>query len=579
MPIADVSSTSPLVTRLETTAKRFPNRLALKDEFRTVTFSEFFQEVSTLASKIQTKIKPGDHVAVQLRRGLDYAVSAYAIWQAGGVYLPLDDQWPKSRIDGILSQTHVRLLIHASEKIHTIELTTLINDSQVQWLESSAVGTPAYIIHTSGTTGVPKGVVISHESLLHLVDSHQRDIYQPHGVTEGPVVMNASFCFDSALERLALVAIGYSLHVVSDPIRKSPLELVNYLRDHQIVNVDLVPSHLKVLLNAGLSEKVTTLQLVIVGGEAIDNDLWQNLASHQATYINVYGPTENTINTTFCVIRGKTPHIGRPFKNVTCMIVNEEGQLCEDGEAGELFIAGKHLSLGYYNAQELTSKAFVSFNEQRCYRTGDLVQRDNQGNLLFLGRIDDQVKINGYRIELSDVQHHLSQLDGVKYAAITPLKLSSGQSLLASIVWDSKHDLVFSQLSAQLSEKLPAYMVPGHWQRVDALPLTDNLKLDHKALIYHWQSRQNEIGDDTSGKLSITERRIQCIWQQILQRSSISPDTHFFSSGGDSLTAMTLLLELNKVVSRNLSLGDIFKYPTIRKMATWLDTIDTQKEI
>ncbi|MDE1485746.1 non-ribosomal peptide synthetase [Xenorhabdus bovienii] len=571
MLVVDTSLTPSLNARLESTAKNFANRLAVQDENRALTFADFYNEVKLLSARLQTLIQPGDHVAVQLKRGLDYIVAAYAIWQAGGVYLPLDDQWPQSRIEGILHQAHVQVLIHTSNTGHSLTLTTLTPEPRA---ELSVIGTPAYIIHTSGTTGTPKGVVVSHESLLHLVDSHQRNIYQPHGVTKGHVVVNASFCFDSSLERLALVALGYSVHVVSDQVRKSPFGLVNYLHDHHIVNIDLVPSHLKILLNAGLDETCDALQLLIVGGEAINTELWLKLAASKKIYINVYGPTENTINTTFCKIKGEIPHIGQPFENVVCLILDENEQPCLPGTAGELLVAGSHLSLGYYNAPILTSRAFVTFNGQRYYRTGDLVQENEQKNLLFLGRIDDQVKINGYRIELADVQHHLAQLPSVQYAAVTPIKLPSGHALLASIVWYADvGNLTFTDLAKQLSQKLPAYMIPEYWQQLDTLPLTDNLKLDHKSLLNHWQNHQNKSNETaTEDPISTTEHQIRCLWQQILMRESLSLDDHFFSAGGNSMTAMTLLIELNKVTPHKVGLADIFKYPTIRKMAAWLNS-------
>ncbi|KAB8029695.1 non-ribosomal peptide synthetase [Fluviispira multicolorata] len=578
MLTVDFSCQPSLNTLLEITAKRFANRVAVQDETRALTFVELYDEVVTLAVRLQALIELGDHVAVQLRRGLDYIVAAYAIWKAGGVYLPLDDQWPQSRIEGILHQAHVQVLItHASQVGFGITLTELNPESRTELL---ATDVPAYIIHTSGTSGKPKGVVISHESLLHLVGSHQRDIYQMHGVTEGDVAINASFCFDSSLERLALVALGYSVHVVSDRVRKSPHELVAYLRKYQIVNVDLVPSHLKVLLNVGLNEKCRALRLVIVGGEAIDAELWHKLAAYDAVYINVYGPTENTINTTFCEICGETPHIGHPFENVECLLLDEDGQCCPPGEAGELLVAGRHLSLGYYNAPELNERAFFNFKGRRYYRTGDLVQQQVQGNLLFLGRIDDQVKINGYRIELADVQYNLAQLPGIQFAAVTPLKLPSGQGLLASIVWHTDADgRKLFDLAALLGEKLPSYMVPDRWQQLDALPLTDNLKLDHKSLLNSWQKHQSEIDKNVHGeRLSTTERRIQAIWQRILMRSQLAPDAHFFASGGDSMAAMTLLVELNNEMSHEIGLREIFKYPTIRKMAAWLDANTVQSE-
>ncbi len=574
-----------LVHRLDETVAHFADCIAVVDDYQSLTFSQFAKRVLVLAAQLKLVIQPGDHVAVQLKRSADYIIAAYAIWKVGGVYLPLDDQWPESRIEGILHQAHVRAVIHHQEETAgmTVKITSF---STVPRIDLLVAGTPAYIIHTSGTTGTPKGVVITHQSLLHLVDSHQNNIYKPQKITSGPVAMNASFCFDSSLERLALVSLGYCVHVVSDQVRKSPPMLVNYLCDNRIVNVDLVPSHLKILLLAGLVDIAQALQLVIVGGEAIDAELWKNLAASRVTFFNVYGPTENTINTTFCKITADKPmpHIGQPFDGVECHIIGENNELCVEGEAGELIVSGQHLAQGYYNAPELTARAFIILRGKRCYRTGDLVKRDSQGNLFFLGRIDDQVKINGYRIELADVQYHLASLPAVRSAAVTPIKKTTGHSsLLASIVWEpeKRSGLTFADLIWQLSQKIPAYMVPDQWQQLEVLPLTDNLKLDHRAILQTWRDNQldDHTASDQGSALSDAESLVQNIWQLILKKNVTNIDTHFFSSGGDSLAAMALLTELNKVTLLNVNLSDIFKHPTIRKMAAWLDIVKVKNEV
>ena len=530
----DFDAEQTLVPRLEKTAARFPERLALQDETRKLTFAELRDAVDSLADDLRVRIARGDHVAVRLQRGVDYVVAAYAIWKAGGVYVPIDDNWPEARIVGILERSHVRMLIHAPVGAAGVKLTSL---AQTGGAAMPCAGTPAYIIHTSGTTGVPKGVVVSHESLLHLVACHQRCIYQPHGVTSGAVALNATFCFDSAIERMALVAWGYTVHVIADPVRKSPHAFANYLREHRIANVDLVPSHLRVLLQNGLTDTAADLKLVIVGGEAIDVDLWLQLTANRVVFFNVYGPTENTINTTYCRVEGTTPHIGRPFDGVACHVIGSDGRRCAPGETGELWVAGSHLALGYYNAPELTAKAFVTFDGARCYRTGDMVKYDQSGDLQFLGRLDDQVKINGYRIELADVRRHLAQLPAVREAAVTPIERTGGHRLLASVVWEpDAADTTFADLSAQLAARLPTYMVPNHWQVVEALPLTDNLKLDHQALIQRWeqgQPRRGSANADADG-LTVTESRVREIWQRILTRGAIAPDDHFFACGGDS---------------------------------------------
>ncbi|WP_423392349.1 non-ribosomal peptide synthetase [Burkholderia sp. LMG 21824] len=571
----DFDSARTLIPLLEQTAARAPEIVAVQDERRTLSFAALVSEIDALVMALRSSIAPGDHVAVRLPRGLEYVIAAYAIWKAGGVYVPLDDNWPNARIETILVRSNVRVLIHAGPAPAGMQVTALPRNPAVAPIATDMADMTAYLIHTSGTTGVPKAVQVGHASLLNLVANHQRYLYRPHGVTSGAVALNASFCFDSALERMALVALGYTVHVVADPVRKSPHALVQYLRDHQILNVDLVPSHLRVLMHTGLATAATALKLVIVGGEPIDAPLWQELAASRIAFFNVYGPTENTINTTFCRIQGTVPHIGRSFDGVDCDIVDADGRRCATGIAGELWISGRHLALGYYNAPDATAKAFVERDGVRYYRTGDIARIDDSGDLQFIGRLDDQVKINGHRFELADVQHHLACLARVREAAVTLIRRPDSVRLLATVVLEAGPQApTFTELAAQLSARVPGYMVPENWQALDALPLTDNLKLDHKALLHAWERTQQIAGDidGASDTWRASEREIRSVWQRVLARNEFALDDHFFASGGDSIAAMNLLVELGVLTSGEVELNVVFKHPTVRKMAAWLDT-------
>lgn len=565
----DFEIATTLVPLLENAAEKTPDAIAVQDGRRALSFTELCQDIDALSTRLQSYIAPGEHVAVQLPRGLEYIVAAFAIWKANGVYVPLDDNWPKARIHTILSSSHIRLLIQLNSD--GMQLTILPGDSSEKIV---VAGDPAYLIHTSGTTGTPKGVLVGHASLLHLVECHQRHIYEPQDVTTGAVALNASFCFDSSIERMALVALGYTVHVIEDHVRKSPHVLIQYLRDYGIVNVDFVPSHLSVLMKNGIATTVKDLKVVIVGGEAIDPALWQKLSTSHIVFFNVYGPTENTINTTFCRIQGTVPNIGRSFEGVGCHIVDSQGRCCPIGKEGELWVSGKHLALCYYNAPKATDKAFVEFDGVRCYRTGDLVKLGASDLLYFVGRLDEQVKINGHRIELADIHHHLSSLPGVNQAAVTPIIHENGVRLLGTIIWEPGYESeTFSKLAESLAERVPHYMVPDNWQSLDKLLLTDNLKLDHKALQRSWEQTQLVAtkADDEAKTWRESEREILEAWKRVITHGGLTLDDHFFTSGGDSLASMNLLGELEQLVSGEVELTVVFKYPTIRKMAEWLD--------
>ena len=554
-----------LLKALEDQVTAHPHKIAIVDEKESLSYAEFFSRVCALSEEISCLSNAGATVAVSMPRGVDFVVAAYAIWKANRVYVPLDDNWPDSRKETV-------------QKLADSEL--LIESGNIKVLKPAKLGTTqahhAYIIFTSGTTGTPKGVLVGHGAYEHLVKKHQDDIYQPSGLLNGNVAMNASFCFDSSLERLALVALGYSLHVISDSVRKSPQLLVEYIRNNDICNIDLVPSHLKLLLDVGL-EILPSLRLIIVGGEAIDRDLWLRLASLDASVYNVYGPTENTINTSITKISGDSPTIGRPFDGVECTIVNEIGELCEVDEAGELYVSGRHLAEGYYNDPLKTEQAFVSFKGTLCYRTGDLVKRDFQGNLLFLGRIDDQVKISGYRIELEEVRRAIANLTGISDVAVSVVQRENKSSaLLASVVLDAHRGLDIEALKGELASTLPKYMLPTFWQRVECVPLTENLKLDHKSLLASWEkqsttSPQSQLASDSDDLCE----KVRCVWQQVLEQPDLALDTHFFTVG-DSLSAMSLMVALEKSLGVQLSLPELFQHPTISALATHIEYKKTE---
>ncbi|EFP97963.1 non-ribosomal peptide synthetase [Vibrio caribbeanicus] len=529
-----------------------PNDVAVTDQNESLSYSEFYDRIESLAKSITGLSSYGAAVAVCMPRGINFVIAAYATWMANRVYVPMDANWPLSRKETVQVLSDAELLIES-------EGVRVLNPKQKGKTDSSH----AYIIFTSGTTGEPKGVLVGHRAYENLVQEHHNKIYSPNGLVSGNVAMNASFCFDSSLERLALVALGYSLHVVSDEIRKSPQLLLEYLRDHNICNIDLVPSHLKLLLEVGLSS-VSSLKLIIVGGEAIDGDLWKNLASIDATVFNVYGPTENTINTTIKKISGNEATIGKPLGGVECVVVNDAGDICDKEEPGELYVQGCHLAEGYYNNHERTLEAFVMFQGKRSYRTGDLVKRSSNGDLLFLGRLDDQIKISGYRIELEEVRKAIAALEGVSEVAVSVVKNSANNSaLLASVVSSQGGQINVSTLKNKLAQFLPEYMVPVLWQEVTKIPLTDNLKLDHKSLVESWGSRASEESKSPSAQNSdAISERVKSVWEQVLGQPNLACDTHFFNIG-DSIAAMNLMVALETHLGISLSLPDLFLHPTI----------------
>ncbi|MEV6742471.1 non-ribosomal peptide synthetase [Streptomyces sp. NPDC051104] len=558
--------------RLSALAATHPDRVVAVDDTRSLTLRQLDGEVDALAERIRDVAAPGSRVAVLVARGVDAVAAPYAVWRAGCVYVPVDLAWPQNRIGRVL-QTAADAVVEEQDGSLTVTARRSAEGRE------GDPGEVAYIIHTSGSTGAPKGVQISHDALNALVDNHQRLIYQPEGVLDGPVAMVASTAFDSSIERLALAAHGYAVHVLGDAVRSSPERLIAYLAEHRIVNADFVPSHLRVLIEAGLLTRATALRLLIVGGERFDAELWETVAASDVSAYNVYGPTENTVNTSITkVVAGDRPNIGRPLPGVDCAIVDAEGHPVPDGEEGELVIGGAQLSLGYLGEPELTARAFRELDGRRCYWTGDLMRRAVDTDALeFVGRVDDQVKINGYRIEPEEILHSLRHLPGVHEAAVTPVETGTGHKLLASVVpSDAATPPDAEALRAQLADALPDYMVPAHWMVVPELPLTTNFKRDHEALRALWRSRSagepaaEASAAATAGPADDPEEVVRQVFGEVLNVEVTDPATHFFAVGGDSLAVMRLIVLLRTRTGVELELADVIKNPTIGKLAVLL---------
>ncbi|MFG3107084.1 non-ribosomal peptide synthetase [Streptomyces tendae] len=562
--------------RLAELARTRPEGIAAACGTRRFTFRQLDERIDDLASRIRAAVPPGAPVATLVPRGVDSVTAPYAVWRAGCVCVPMDTEWPGARVDQVLESAADALVRGTGGDLEVTRLPGV--DRRVR--EELAGGGIAYVIHTSGSTGRPKGVMVPHAAFQHFVANHQRLVYGPEGLTDGPVAMTASSAFDSSMERIALAAYGYTVHVLDDEVRHSPERLMTYLVEHRIRNVDFVPSHLRLLVEAGLLRRATDLRLLIVGGERFDADLWETVAASGVAAYNVYGPTENTVNTSVAkVVGGVRPHIGRALPGVDCVIVDGDGREVPDGEEGELVVGGAQLAAGYLGEPELTARAFRDRHGQRRYWTGDLVRRvPRTGVMEFSGRVDAQVKVNGHRIEPDEVSHHLRLLPGVRDAAVVPLDTAAGTKLLAAVVPDDPAAVPPPDLLRRhLAAVLPAYMVPAHWTTMSELPLTSSLKLDHSALRRSWHPdpaagpepvrHPVTAHPDAEAGAEETVRRIVC---EVLGADSLPDDAHFFAVGGDSLSAMRLVARVHESLGVDLTLIDVVKNPTVGRIAAFV---------
>jgi amino acid adenylation domain-containing protein len=553
-------------------AQQTPEANAVVYQHERLTYAELNARAETLAARLRAHgIGPETIVGLCAERCLDMIVGVFGIWKAGGAYLPLDPTYPSQRIKLMLEDARVSVLLtqrRLSENLPESSAEVLFLDDS----ETTSVGTTsvihtvspdnlAYVIYTSGSTGQPKGVMIQHRSAVNLAEALRRSIYAEAVDVPLRVGLNAPLVFDASVKQLVQLLFGHTLYIVPEELRPDPSGLLNFINENRLDVLDLTPSQLKLLLETGTLDTPT----ILIGGEAIDTTLWASLSQSATRFCNLYGPTECTVDATSCEVRRSPlqPGIGRPLANVQVYLLDNALRPVPIGIAGELYIGGLGVARGYLNRPELSAQRFVpnSFSEvpgARLYRTGDLARFLPDGNLEFLGRVDEQVKLNGYRIELGEIEATLTRHENVRRAVVAVRETE----LVAYVVPRSATETLTQELRELLRETLPEFMIPSSFVFLDALPLTRHGKIDRVAL----------PAPDIAGRRQATyvtprnevEHVIAGIWQNVLQVERVGRDDNFFDLGGHSLAMVKVHAALRTAFSQDdLSIVELFKYPTI----------------
>jgi amino acid adenylation domain-containing protein/non-ribosomal peptide synthase protein (TIGR01720 family) len=529
---------------------------------------------------------PETIVALALPRSAGMVAAVLAAAKAGAAYLPLDPGLPDARIEAMLADARPVLTITAPGVLpgHGPRLE-LDEDGTVAAAAAEPDGdldgaarhgqpgpdSPAYVIYTSGTTGTPKGVVVTHGSLANLIASHRNGFVAAAGGGRLRVALTASFSFDTSLEGLLLMADGHELHVIGEAVRLDPQALVNYVTAHRIGFLDLTPSYLRELLAAGLlSRPEHHPRILMLGGEPLSQALWDQLAAARDTAsYNFYGPTECTVDASSCLVSGRgRPSLGRPLPNLRAYVLDGRLGLVPPGVAGELYLAGPQLARGYLNRPGLTARRFAAcpFGAPggRMYATGDLVRWTAGGELEYLGRTDEQVKVRGYRIEPAEIEASLLGHPAVAAAAVVAREDQPGiRRLVAYVVPSGGAPADAAELRPWLKGRLPDYMVPSAFVALDRLPLTVSGKLDPRAL----PAPQVRAEQKTYlAPRTAAEAELATVWAEVLGAGQVGVEDNFFELGGDSILSI-------QVVSRARQAGlaltskDIFLHQTIAELA------------
>jgi amino acid adenylation domain-containing protein len=587
----DYPKDKTIVDLFEEQVSKTPDNIALVFRNSSMTYKELNERSNKLAGYLISKgLKKEEFVPICLERGFDMIIGIFGILKAGGVYVPVDPDYPEDRISYVIEDTKANVVISSRECSSRIlpnsKIEILKLDEDNSSLENLSDMNPeikvepknlAYVIYTSGSTGKPKGVMVEHYNVVRLFmndsplfDFSEKDVW----------TMFHSFCFDfSVWEMYGALFFGGKLILVTKEQTKDASLYSDLIISENVTVMNQTPSAFYVLQESIISkaEKVS-VRYVIFGGEALNPSKllpWKQTFS-ECRLINMYGITETTVHVTFQEIgpeqlKSGSSIIGKPIPTLNSYILDSNHNIVPVGVPGEINVSGAGLARGYLNSEELTKKKFIKnpFSEngvERIYRSGDLGKWHPDGRMEYLGRIDEQVKIRGFRIELGEIENILQESGLVKSSVVLAKEDKHNiKRLIGYVVCKDSEKFDKQDIIAYLKSKLPEYMVPMLWVELETLPLTVNGKIDRKALP---DPEVAEIaGNEYAAPTNEIEAALIGIWQELLNVNRIGINDNFFELGGHSLLALQLFGSIEKLSGRKFPISTLFNSPTIKELA------------
>ncbi len=572
-----------------TTVAADPHAVAMITRDRKLTYGEVDAKAEALArGLVQLGLRPGDVVGLWMARGHDLLIGQIAVAKVGAAWLPFDGDAPVERIAVCLGDAEAKGVVvspdfagklagHCSCPVWTFrDLAAAAGGAAAAKVDARTLGaspdSPAYVIYTSGSTGTPKGIVISGRNICHYLRA-ANDVY---GLTRSDIVFQgASVAFDLSMEEIWLpYLVGATLFVATPEVLGEAEKLPEIMEANGVTVLDTVPT-----LLALLPRDVATLRVIILGGEACPPAVAARWSKPGRRIFNSYGPTEATVVATVAEVAPGVPvTIGGPIPNYSCFVVDDELNLLERGVEGELLIGGPGVARGYLRRPELTSEKFIanpfgeSDSDPVLYRSGDAVAVDANGELLFRGRIDDQVKVRGFRVELGEIEAKLGDLEGVGNAAVVLRSDDGIEQLVAFLVPSREADLDPRGLRAKLRAILPPYMVPARFEPIASLPKLSSGKVDRKALKLVPLS-ESDGAEAQEEPRTPTEAVLLAAAKETLAPQAIPFDADFFTDlGGHSLLAARFVSIVRKTPAlARITLQDVYAARTLRAMGELLD--------
>lgn len=564
-----------IVTLFQRQVEKSPSKEAIVYAGEALTYLELEEKSNQVANVLlEQGVQVEDFVGICLEKSLEMIIALLGVMKAGGAYVPIEPNLPIERIKYLIEDCKPRVILTYKNKWITNEKVTVIDlvDSKI-WKMKKELSEPeisvhnlAYCIYTSGTTGNPKGVMVEHGGVINLAEfyHHVHQIRQ-----EDRVLQFASYVFDASVTEFAMSLLnGGTLYILPEEIKKDFALCEQFLRDNKISVAVFPPPYLK-----HLNTKETFLRVLMNGGSEVDKKL-VTANNHIELYVNEYGPTEITVLATYwqhkanASVPNRIP-IGLPQINKQCFILQGD-QFCDIGMAGELCISGVGLARGYLNREKLTQEKFTvnPISGDRMYRTGDLVRWNYKGELEYLGRIDEQVKIHGFRIELQEITVALLDVKSVKDAVVIARKNKHNENELYCY-YVSDNELSIGEIRNELNNRLPYYMIPKYFMKITKIPMNQSGKIDKKRLpeientiVAHIEFPQTEV-----------EKVLCGVFCSILEIEKMGTTDNFFECGGDSIKAMRVVSKMRQY-GYQVSVKEIVEKGTIKAICKGMERLD-----
>lgn len=586
---------TPVLEQFELQVGKNPDAIALEHDTSQLSYKELNERANQLAHYLSSKkIASGDTIAIHLKRSPEYLIAVFACLKLGVTFVPIPYNQAEKRVTYILKDSKSKLIItsysmlaNCPKGLDKVEFDLSTFDFGQENSENLnvpvALGSICYVLYTSGSTGRPKGVMISQTALSnYLQQSHQ--LFQLEVPYEFPLFTSIGFDLTITSTFLPLVNGGKLIVYPESEDNGADLALIDVMEENKVNSIKLTPSHLRLLENKAYQS--SKIRRMIVGGEALNTDLASKIQSSfapQLKIFNEYGPTEATVG---CIVskfdiaehkKQEEVPIGKPNAGMNAFILDSNQALVTEGVVGELYLTGLGLAMGYINNVAKTNEKFVALPQlgiERAYGTGDLARKNKYGEFEFIGRIDEQIKFNGFRIELGDIEKNLihhKDITNVSVQLVSSSKNKTADKIQRLVAFYTGYsELSTRDLVEYLSAELPQYMIPSHFCHLTEMPMTPNGKLD-KSKLQQLDLAESDATEPYTAPEGEIELLVAKIWEDVLHLEKVSSQSHFISLGGNSLVALQITARVNEEIQIKFSLNKVFEYPTIKQYALHIE--------